>query len=86
MNYGWTDLAGNIGVALIVVTYLLLQLGRLQGTDIIYSALNALGASLVLVSLIFDFNLSAFVVETFWALISLIGVVKHFAAKPRMAE
>ncbi len=83
MNYGWNDLAGNVGVALIVVTYLLLQLGRLRGTDLSYSALNALGASLVIVSLLYDFNLSAFMMEAFWVLISLIGIVKYFAFKQR---
>lgn len=81
LNYGWDDLAGNVGVALIVVAYLLLQLGRLRGTGLSYSALNALGALLVIISLLYDFNLSAFVMEAFWVLISLIGIIKHFTSK-----
>ncbi len=85
MNYGWDDLAGNIGVLLIVVAYLLLQLGKMRSEDVSYSVLNALGALLVIVSLLFNFNLSAFVMEAFWVLISLIGIAKRFISKPRIA-
>ncbi len=76
-SYGWPDLVGNIGVALIVGAYLALQLGRLDGRALLYSITNAVGASLVLVSLWFDFNLSAFIVEVFWVVISLIGLVRN---------
>lgn len=85
MSYGWPDLAGNVGVGMIIVTYLLLQLGRLDGRSLIYSLLNAVGASLVIFSLVYDFNLSAFVIELFWVLISLIGIFRHLT-KPRERE
>jgi len=81
MSYRWYDLAGNVGVALIVVLYLLLQLGRLRGTDLSFSLLNALGAALVLISLLFDWNLSAFLMEAFWLLISLVGVARYARAR-----
>ena len=74
MNYAWHDLAGNVGVAVIVATYLLLQLNKLDGRGLTYSLLNAAGAGLVALSLLYDFNASAFAVEAFWVLISLIGV------------
>jgi hypothetical protein len=79
-SYGWYDFVGNVGVAIIVGTYLWLQLGRLDGAGLAYALLNAAGASLVVVSLLFDFNLSAFVVEVFWVLISLVGVARHAIA------
>lgn len=82
-GYAWYDFVGNLGVAIIVVTYLLMQLGRLDGAGLAYASLNAVGATFVLVSLLFEFNLSAFVVETFWVLISLVGIVRRLgAAKP----
>ena len=56
--------------------YLLLQMGRLDAADVRYSAGNGLGAALVLVSLGFEFNLSAFLVEAFWLVISIGGLVK----------
>ncbi len=76
MNYSWFDLAGNIGVVLMVIAYLLLQLGKLSSSAVSYSLLNALGAVLVIISLMFHFNLSAFLMEAFWLLISLIGLTK----------
>lgn len=68
------DVVGIAGVSLIVVAYLLLQSDRLQAADRRYSFANALGASLVLVSLVHDFNLSAFLIEAFWLAISLYGL------------
>ena len=76
MKFGFPDFIGSIGVAILMVTFLLLQLGRLESNRLSYSVLNALGASLITVSLIFDFNLSAFIIEVFWILISLIGVYR----------
>jgi hypothetical protein len=74
MSYAWHDFVGNVGVATILGSYLALQLGRLGGRSLAYSALNGLGAALVLVSLAYDFNLSAFVIEACWVAISLFGM------------
>ena len=74
MNFHLFDLVGFIGVLLIVVAYLLLQLDKLPSSSPKYSLLNAGGALLIIVSLIFAFNLSAFIVEVFWFLISLLGL------------
>jgi len=69
---------GNIGVFLIILTYFLLQIRNLSSESLLYSVLNALGASLIVVSLLFDFNLSAFIVEAFWVIISLIGIGTYY--------
>ena len=79
MTYGWHDLLGIIGVVLIIATYMLLQLEKLSATSFLYSATNGLGASLILVSLIYEFNLSAFIIEAFWLLISIYGIVRYFS-------
>lgn len=76
MTYSWYDLAGNIGVLMMVIAYLLLQLEKLSSSAVSYLLLNATGALLVIVSLIFHFNLSAFLMEVFWLLISLFGLAK----------
>ena len=70
---------GIIGVVSIVATYMLLQLEKLSATSFLYSATNGLGASLILVSLIYEFNLSAFIIEAFWLLISTYGIVRYFS-------
>ena len=81
MNYGLLDLVGNVGVVILMVTYLLLQLNRIRSDDLMYSLLNAVGASLIVVSLLVDFNLSALVMEVFWVLISFVGIYRHFRLK-----
>ncbi len=72
MTYSIYVVLGNIGVFLIILTYFLLQIRKLSSESLLYSVLNALGASLIVVSLLFDFNLSAFIVEAFLVIISLI--------------
>ena len=79
MNYAWYDFAGNVGVALMVGGYLLLQTERVRSSDVIYSLMNGAGALLVVISLFFRFNLSAFLVESFWLLISVYGLIKFWS-------
>lgn len=74
LDYQWHDVLGNIGVLLIVSSYFWLQLGRVSGQSPFYSLINGAGAALVLVSLYFEFNLSAALVESFWLLISIMGL------------
>ena len=81
MNVSWFDLAGFIGVGVIVIAYLLLQLNKLPSSAPTFSLLNAIGAFLVMVSLVFDFNLSAFLMEAFWCLISLLGFIRAILSK-----
>ena len=76
MEYSITDFIGNIGVFLIILAYLLLQLERIRSNDLVYSLLNLFGAVLIIISLIQEFNLSAFVIEVFWVIISFIGIVR----------
>ena len=81
MSIGLLDVVGIVGVVLLMIAYLMLQLDKLQSTALTYSVLNALGASLIIVSLLVDFNLSAFIIEVFWVLISLVGIVRYFRLK-----
>ncbi len=81
MIYAWYDILGTLGVAIIIVTYVLLQLEKIRSDNLVYSLLNAIGASLILISLYFNFNFPAFVVEFFWLLISLFGIGKYLLRK-----
>jgi hypothetical protein len=81
MNFGWHDLFGTIGVGMVLVAYFLLQIGRMKAEDVRYSLLNGVGAALVVASLLFEFNLSAFLMEAFWVLISLIGIWRWWRAR-----
>lgn len=77
MTYGWHDLIGNLGVLLILLSYLLLQLGRVRPEGLRFSLANGVGALLILISLIQEFNLSAFLIEAAWLLISAGGVLRY---------
>ena len=78
MRYAWYDVVGSIGVGLIILTYTALQLEKIRSDTLVYSLLNALGASLILISLVYSFNFAAFIVEFFWMLISVYGIAKYF--------
>jgi hypothetical protein len=74
----WYDILGTLGVAIIILTYVLLQIERVRSEQLIYSLLNAIGAALILVSLYFDYNFPSVVVEFFWLVISVFGIGKYF--------
>lgn len=78
----WHTWVGNLGVLILIATYFALQIGKISSAQVAYSTLNALGAGLILFSLLFAFNLAAFLIEVFWVLISFIGIVKYFRSKP----
>ena len=81
MTYSWYDFLGNVGVILILLSYLLLQMNKIKSQSVYYSLMNAAGALLVLVSLYYNFNLSAFIIEFFWLLISCFGLWQAISIK-----
>jgi uncharacterized membrane protein YidH (DUF202 family) len=76
------DSIGIIGVGLTLVAYFLLQIDKISSTGRNYSLLNTVGACLILVSLYFNWNTPAVVMETAWFLISLYGLIRHYNPKP----
>ena len=76
LSIHWYDVAGLVGVVVMLWAFYLLQAGKLRGDSFAYQLMNALGAGAVLLSLVNDFNLSAFVIETCWVLISLYGMFR----------
>jgi hypothetical protein len=65
-----------IGVLMMLVAYALAQLERMRVDRLPSLLLNLIGSLLVLLSLAFKFNLSAFLMEAAWALVALFGLVK----------
>jgi len=70
------DLIGYCGVALVVGTYFLSQVGKMDATRALYPALNAVGALLILFSLAHRPNPPSIVIEFFWLAISIVGLVR----------
>lgn len=86
LDYTWYDVIGTLGVILIVITYFLLMIRRIRSTTVLYSMMNALGAIFILISLTQSFNLAAFLIEVFWLLISLAGIVLSIHSRLKSHE
>tara|TARA_Y100000766_G_scaffold279618_1_gene288136 strand:+ start:638 stop:889 length:252 start_codon:yes stop_codon:yes gene_type:complete len=69
------DIIGLTGVALLLVTYALLQADKIDPKGFWYSFNNLIVAILVTVSLIYTPNLASIVIEIFWFIISLYGLI-----------
>jgi hypothetical protein len=79
MTFFWYDWAGYLGVALILLAFLLLQAHRLHGNGLTYQVMNILGALGVMLSLLFgSFNLSAFLLEVAWIAIGIFGILRSW--------
>jgi hypothetical protein len=72
------EFVGYTGVALLIVTYALLQLDRIDPKGFWYSFNNLLVAILVTVSLIETPNKPSMVIEFFWFLISAYGIAMFY--------
>ena len=70
------DLFGIVGVLLILTAYAGATSGKLDARRAPALLLNLVGALLILLSLYFDFNLSAVLMEGAWALVALIGLAR----------
>ena len=77
------DLLGLAGSIMIALTYFANLQSLMRTGGWLYSLLNFIGASLILVSLYWAWNLPAAVMEGFWALISVYGLLRILANYPR---
>jgi hypothetical protein len=68
------NIVGLIGVGCFLAAYFLLQKGTWSHVGLRYLGANLLGAILVMLSLLIDWNLPAFLLEAAWAAISLYGI------------
>ena len=81
MNVGVvSNVVGVAGVALIALMYFLLQADLVDADRPVFSALNALGAVLIIFSLWIHWNLPSVIMEGFWLAISVYGLVKAVRA------
>ncbi|HEX2590426.1 MAG TPA: hypothetical protein VHL34_02980 [Rhizomicrobium sp.] len=70
------DVLGLAGSLIIAVAYFANLQDLLRSEGWFYSLANLIGASLILLSLWFKWNLPAAVMEGFWAAISLYGLAR----------
>lgn len=72
------DLIGYTGVALLIVTYAMLQLDKIDPKGFWYSFNNMVVAMLVTVSLLYTMNKASMVIEVFWFIISVYGIIMYY--------
>ena len=68
------DVFGIVGVTLLIWSYYLVGSGKLSPLTFYYQLCNLIGAVLILISLMFHWNLASFVLELIWAIVGLNGL------------
>ena len=71
----WFNIFGFEGKSIIILSYFFLQFGILAGNGFRYSLFDIVGSACVIYSLMFDFNLGAFVVQAMWTIGSIPGLI-----------
>ena len=75
------NLLGNVAVISFLFAYFMLNKGTWKAETLAYILCNLIGAILLLISLWIDWNLSAFILEAAWGLISMWGLIKYIRAR-----
>ncbi len=72
------DILGILGVLIILAFYFLLQTGKSTPKSLSFSLGNLIGSILLLISLLYNWNLASVAIEIAWSLISLYGIVQYY--------
>jgi predicted membrane protein len=70
-----------VGMACVVFAYFSVERDWLDNKDVKFYLINLIGAILLLISLLINFNLGSFVIEIFWIIISIMGIMNHYKVK-----
>ena len=82
------DFIGLAGVALMIYCYARVQWQRDFAKRLSYSVLNLCGALLVAVTFFAHWNLSSFIINTAWGVISIYGIYRcmKYIARAKIVE
>lgn len=86
------EIIGIAGFVFYMLSYGLLQLGKISGQGYTYTVLNMLAATFVLISLLHQFNLASVLIQISWIAISIVGLLRlwttgrkrHFAKRTKV--
>ncbi|QGX99754.1 cyclic nucleotide-binding domain-containing protein [Roseovarius faecimaris] len=78
------EIAGFLGVAFYLGSYAALQMGYIQGSGYTYAFLNLIASTLVLLSLVMNFNLWSAIIQVSWITISIFGMTRFFVLSRRV--
>ncbi|MES0864211.1 hypothetical protein ABLN87_17810 [Ruegeria sp. SCPT10] len=72
------DAIGSFGALIVVAAYFATQMRYMNSEDLAFPVVNLLGSVLIVYSLLQNFNLASMLIEGFWIIISVIGIIQHF--------
>lgn len=67
---------GLTGAAMVLYAYFMISQRKWSEQQKIYHITNIVGAGCILFSLAFNFNIAAFVIQIFWIIIGVLGLIK----------
>jgi len=73
-----TDWLGFIGVFLILLAYILNEIGKTTNKNLVYILLNLIGASIACLASVLLNYMPFIILEGVWALVSLNSLIKYF--------
>ncbi|WP_018153015.1 CBU_0592 family membrane protein [Leeia oryzae] len=79
------DYVGIFGVILYLFAYGMVQLGRLSLEDPGYGLINIVACGCGMFSLAHDFNLSSFLSQGMWLMLTLVGMYRGYQRRRSMA-
>lgn len=82
----FADIIGMMGTILVVLAFFLIQMDKIDPKSLHYNMLNLIGAILLLISLCINFNLASFVIEIFWIIASIVGLINYFKKKSALVD
>ncbi|AXT27626.1 hypothetical protein D1823_14210 [Ruegeria sp. AD91A] len=71
------DAIGSFGALIVVAAYFATQMRMMNSDDLAFPVINLLGSVLIVYSLLQNFNLASMLIEGFWIVISIIGIIQH---------
>ncbi len=80
------EVLGITGFMFYMASYASLQSGRISGHSYTYILMNLIAASLVLISLVHQFNLASVLIQVAWIAISIGGLFRIIVLRYRKAQ
>ncbi len=77
----FADLVGSIGTLIVTAAYFATQMRVLNSDDLLFPVANLVGSLFMVYSLVYAFNLASALMELFWILISLAGIINYLRRK-----
>ncbi|HKS88852.1 MAG TPA: hypothetical protein VJR70_05375 [Stellaceae bacterium] len=81
MRIAGYDIVGIVGASVLITAYFANQQRWLSSEDWRFPLANLLGALLILVSLLFEWNFPSVVIEGFWIAVSLWGIARSLGRR-----